>query len=400
MQKLQLISILSLAVIMSPLIYAGAYHNALSAAKEADSFLVVTVDELQQPMLRQVPPSSNTRPHTGLEAAKFANMPSGTYIFPVKTDEILDFPFTALRVEEPEHAYSLLMHFKQLQRKEEAAFLIGNCFNRPSQLRIAALKRIQENGFFDSPFDTNIAVFFNQLYEAGELNVIEKRLLLEAFAICNFNRMLEVYVLALTDNKVAKTAGRILNERNREFFAIILKRYIVNENLWKTAILQAEFLVGDSEFVDLAMKWYNMANPKENSPDFIPLLIAKAESNAAYSNIVKNLLVDSKNTRAFNLYRNMSYWLNFYDSVKYSKEIMQFLVNNRNNKYIADSIIYPEMLAAFKKAGHPQSTKMLLRYLEDLKHRNNKPLQEQVCLLFKDENHPNPTVDGLIESLK
>ena len=79
---------------------------------------------------------------------------------------------------------------------------------------------------------------------------------------------------------------------------------------------------------------------------------------------------------------------------------MQFLVNNRNNKYIADSIIYPEMLAAFKKAGHPQSAKMLLRYLEDLKNRNNKPLQEQVCLLFKDENHPTPTVDGLIESLK
>ena len=58
------------------------------------------------------------------------------------------------------------------------------------------------------------------------------------------------------------------------------------------------------------------------------------------------------------------------------------------------------MLAALKKSGHPQANRLLLEYLENPKMRNNKQLADQVCILFKKNNQPNPTLDELISSLK
>jgi hypothetical protein len=79
---------------------------------------------------------------------------------------------------------------------------------------------------------------------------------------------------------------------------------------------------------------------------------------------------------------------------------MLFLVNNKRNQYITESIIYPTMLSALKKSGYPQANKLLLEYLENLKMRNNQQLTDQVCVLFKKNNKPNPTLDELISSLK
>ena len=148
------------------------------------------------------------------------------------------------------------------------------------------------------------------------------------------------------------------------------------------------------------MKWFDRKNFQNNSADFIPLLFVKTKNNSYNEGIIKSLLLKSKNTKSFELYQNLAYWLNHSNAENFNNEIIQFLINNKKNYYITESIIYPTMLSALKKSGHPQANKFLLEYLENLKLRNNKQLTDQVCILFKKNNQPNPTIDSLINGLK
>lgn len=390
-----------LSVFLCSMLSAGSlYHNALSASKNADSFLVVKINEQRQ-IIAQYTLPQNTKTQLNKESSsRFSTLKAGTYIFPVKSGEILSFPYPELNVDNPENTYSLLLRFKQLQTQDEASFLIGNLLNQQSGIRFAALKRLQEIGFFNKAFDKNTVSFFKEFYTKTNLFVPERRLLLEALAIFNFNRMTEIYVLALSDHNISKFSGQIFYAKNRDLFTSVVKKYISNEKLWKIALKQSDFFVEDEDFVNNAIKWFDRKNPQNNSADFIPLLFAKTKRNYYNENIIKELLTSSKNTKSFELYRKLAYWLNHSKADNFKDEIIQFLANNKRNPYISESIIYPTMLAALKKSGHPQSNKMLLEYLENLKMRNNKQLTDQVCILFKRNNQPNPTIDSLINSLK
>ncbi len=395
----------SLIFILSTFLYsilsAGSlYHNVLSAAKDADSFLVIKINEQRQIVVQYILPQNAKTPHDKQTFGRFNELKSGTYIFPLKSGEVLNFPYPELKVDNPESIYSLLLCFKQLQAKAEASFLIGNLLNQQSNIRFAALKRMQEIGFFNMPFNKNTATFFKKFYAKTNLSVPEKRLLLEAFAVSNFNQMTDVYILALSDHKISKLSGQIFYVKNRGLFTSIVKKYVSNEKLWKTALKQSEFFIEDKDFTNKAMKWFDRKNFQNNSADFIPLLFVKTKNNSYNEGIIKSLLLKSKNTKSFELYQNLAYWLNHSSAENFNNEIIQFLINNKKNYYITESIIYPTMLSALKKSGHPQANKLLLEYLENLKLRNNKQLTDQVCILFKKNNQPNPTIDSLINGLK
>ena len=389
------------SVFLCSMLSAGSlHHNALSASKNADSFLVVKINEQRQIVAQYTLPQ-NTKTQLNKESSsRFSNLKAGTYIFPVKSGEILSFPYPELNVSNPENTYSLLLRFKQLQTKDEASFLMGSLLNQQSGIRFAALKRLQEIGFFNLAFNKNTASFFKEFYAKTNLSVPEKRMLLEALSISNFNQMTEIYILALSDHNISKLSGQIFYIKNRDLFKSIVKKYISNEKLWKTALEQSEFFVEDEEFAAKAMKWFDRKNLQNNSADFIPLLFVKARNNSYNEGIIKSLLTGSKNTKSFELYRKLAYWLNHSKANDFKDEIMQFLINNKRNSYITESIIYPTMLSALKKSGHPQANRLLLEYLENLKIRNNKQLADQVCILFKKNNKPNPTLDELISSLK
>lgn len=390
-----------LSVFLCSMLYAGSlYHNALSASKNADSFLVVKINEQRQIVAQYMLPQNTKTQFNKESSSRFSTLKAGTYIFPVKSGKILSFPYPELNVDNPENTYSLLLRFKQLQTKDEASFLMGNLLNQQSGIRFAALKRLQEIGFFNLTFDKNTALFFREFYAKTNLSVPEKRMLLEALSISNFNQMTEIYILALSDHNISKLSGQIFYIKNRDLFKSIVKKYISNEKLWKTALEQSEFFIEDEEFVNKAMKWFDRKNPQKNSADFIPLLFVKARNNSYNEGIIKSLLTGSKNTKSFELYRKLACWLNHSKTNDFKDEIKQFLINNKRNSYITESIIYPTMLSALKKSGHPQANRLLLEYLENLKMRNNKQLADQVCILFKKNNQPNPTVDSLIKSLK
>ena len=390
-----------LSVFLCSMLSAGSlYHNALSASKNADSFLVVKINEQRQIVAQYTLPQNTKTLLNKESSSRFSTLKAGTYIFPVKSGEILSFPYPELNVSNPENTYSLLLRFKQLQTKDEARFLMGSLLNQQSGIRFAALKRLQEIGFFNLAFNKNTASFFKEFYAKTNLSVPEKRMLLEALSISNFNQMTEIYILALSDHNISKLSGQIFYIKNRDLFKSIVKKYISNEKLWKTALEQSKFFVEDEEFVNKAMKWFDRKNPQKNSADFIPLLFVKARNNSYNEGIIKSLLTGSKNTKSFELYRKLACWLNHSKANDFKDEIMQFLINNKRNSYITESIIYPTMLSALKKSGHPQANRLLLEYLENLKMRNNKQLADQVCILFKKNNQPNPTVDSLIKSLK
>lgn len=399
MKNFSLIFILS--TFLCSILSAGSlYHNVLSAAKDADSFLVIKINEQRQIVVQYILPQNAKTPHDKQTFGRFNELKSGTYIFPLKSGEVLNFPYPELKVDNPESIYSLLLCFKQLQAKAEASFLIGNLLNQQSNIRFAALKRMQEIGFFNMPFNKNTATFFKKFYAKTNLSVPEKRLLLEAFAVSNFNQMTDVYILALSDHKISKLSGQIFYVKNRGLFTSIVKKYVSNEKLWKTALKQSEFFIEDKDFTNKAMKWFDRKNFQNNSADFIPLLFVKTKNNSYNEGIIKSLLLKSKNTKSFELYQNLAYWLNHSNAENFNNEIIQFLINNKKNYYITESIIYPTMLSALKKSGHPQANKLLLEYLENLKLRNNKQLTDQVCILFKKNNQPNPTIDSLINGLK
>lgn len=399
MKNFSLIFILS--TFLCSILSAGSlYHNVLSAAKDADSFLVIKINEQRQIVVQYILPQNAKTPHDKQTFGRFNELKSGTYIFPLKSGEVLNFPYPELKVDNPESIYSLLLCFKQLQAKAEAGFLIGNLLNQQSNIRFAALKRMQEIGFFNMPFNKNTATFFKKFYAKTNLSVPEKRLLLEAFAVSNFNQMTDVYILALSDHKISKLSGQIFYVKNRGLFTSIVKKYVSNEKLWKTALKQSEFFIEDKDFTNKAMKWFDRKNFQNNSADFIPLLFVKTKNNSYNEGIIKSLLLKSKNTKSFELYQNLAYWLNHSNAENFNNEIIQFLINNKKNYYITESIIYPTMLSALKKSGHPQANKLLLEYLENLKLRNNKQLTDQVCILFKKNNQPNPTIDSLITGLK
>lgn len=376
------------------------HHNFFSAAKVADSFLIVEVNGKRQTMSKYMLPREADAPYGSQMDESFAPLEAGTYVFPVKSGEVLKFPFAAVRVENPENIYSLLLRFRQLRTEDENYFLMGNLLKHQQDMRFAALKRLQENGLFEAPFAKNTSLFFKDFYTKTNLSVPERRLLLEEFSRCNFNQMTEVYILALSDRNMAKLAGRIFYEKKRSLFTDIVKEHISNEKLWMTALRQSEYFADDGDFIDRAMKRFNRENPLANSPDFIPLLFSTARNVPGNEYIIRKLLTDSRNTKHFELFRVLSYWLNRRKADAFKNEIMQFLVNNQGNHYITDSMIYPTMLSALKNAGHPQADRLLLEYLEELKVRNDRQMTNQVCILFKKENLPNPTLDSLIGSLK
>ncbi len=393
--------IFMISIFLCSMLPAGSlYHNALSAAKDADSFLVVKINEQRQIVAQYMLPQNIKTQLNKESSSRFSTLKAGAYIFPVKSGEILSFPYPELNVSNPENTYSLLLRFKQFQTKDEASFLMGNLLNQQSGIRFVALKRLQEIGFFNLAFNKNTASFFKEFYAKTNLSVPEKRMLLEALSISNFNQMTEIYILALSDHNISKLSGQIFYIKNRDLFKSIVKKYISNEKLWKTALEQSEFFVEDDEFAAKAMKWFDRKNLQNNSADFIPLLFVKARNNSYNEGIIKSLLTGSKNTKSFELYRKLACWLNHSKANDFKDEIMQFLINNKRNSYITESIIYPTMLSALKKSGHPQANRLLLEYLENLKMRNNKQLTDQVCILFKRNNHPNPTIDSLINSLK
>ena len=375
------------------------YHNVLSAVKDADAFQIIKVNTNHQVIAHySLPHSSNP----ALEINNFSYLAPGTYILPLKKGSLLKYKQPDLSVEHPETTYSFLLKFKQLPIKDETEFLIGYLSTQQPSVRFAALRRLQENHFFDSSFDEKTIFFFKDFFTKAKLSVLEKRFLLENFAICNFNQLTELYIFALSDQSVAKLAGMIFYNKNQVLFSHIIKKYISNDSLWKVAIKQAKFFVDDVSFVNIAMKRFDYKSPQNNSADFIPLLFTNTKKNDKAQNeaIIKRLLMNSKNTKSFELYRTLAYWLNHSDPSNFREEIMQFLINNKKNPYIADGIIYPTMLSALRKSGHPQANMMLLKYLEDLKSRNNKPLTELVCILFKKKNQSNPTLDTLISNLK
>ena len=377
-----------------------SYHNALSAAKDAENFGVARIDDKQKIASLYLLPHHSKVEKSMEKSIEEAKLKPGTYLFPVKNGTVLSFPFPFLDVNNPEEAVALLMRFRQLQKDQETPFIIGDLLNRRDSLRTVALMRLHEIGFFDHPFTKEHGIFFKNFYTRPDLTVFEKRMLLEYFAICNFRSMADVYILALSDPNVAKLSGIIFHRENPELFSSVIKKYIASEKLWKVAIRQSEFFVGDDDFVTRGMNWFDRKNPQENSPDFIPLLFARRRENNRNDAMIKHLLVNSKNTKSYELYRNLSYWLNLSDTKAFKDEIMLFLVNNRKNHYIADGIIYPTMLSALRKSGHPLANRMLLEYLENLKRRENKHLTELVCLLFKRPNQPNPTLDALISELR
>ena len=300
-----------LSVFLCSMLSAGSlYHNALSASKNADSFLVVKINEQRQIVAQYMLPQNTKTQFNKESSSRFSTLKAGTYIFPVKSGEFLSFPYPELNVDNPENTYSLLLRFKQLQTKDEASFLIGNLPNQQSGIRFAALKRLQEIGFFNLTFDKNTALFFREFYAKTNLSVPEKRMLLEALSISNFNQMTEIYILALSDHNISKLSGQIFYIKNRDLFKSIVKKYISNEKLWKTALEQSEFFVEDEEFAAKAMKWFDRKNLQNNSADFIPLLFVKARNNSYNEGIIKSLLTGSKNTKSFELYRKLAYWLN------------------------------------------------------------------------------------------
>lgn len=376
------------------------HHNFFSAAKSADSFLVVKTNDSGQIIARYMLPNNAIVPDGWKNNGMPCHREEGAYIFPVRNREVMNCRHPGIKADNPEGIYSMLLQFKGMETEDENFFLMGNALAGSSSMRLAALRRIQENGFFNCAFDRNTTYFFRNLYMETDLSVIEKRLLLENFAVCNFDRMQEVYVLALSDKSVARLAGMVFHEKNRELLASIVRKSISDEELWRQALWQSDHFVNDKEFVANAMGHFDKSNPFLNSADFIPLLFSTAWGDDTNREIIRRFLKDSRDTARFELYRVLSYWLNREGAECYQKEIIQFLANNKNNPCIAESIIFPTMLSALNKTGNQQAGRLMLRYFEDLKARNNDSLTKQVLLLFKNDNRPIPTLDELIDGLR
>ena len=131
-----------ISIFLCSMLPAGSlYHNAWSAAKDADSFLVVKINEQRQIVAQYMLPQNSKAPHNMQTSSRFSNLKSGTYIFPVKSGIALRFSYPELNMNNPENTYSLLMRFKQLQTKDEASFIMGNLLNQQSGIRFAALKQ-------------------------------------------------------------------------------------------------------------------------------------------------------------------------------------------------------------------------------------------------------------------
>jgi len=399
MQKF--ILILTIASFLSALATDEVYPNVLSAAKCSDAFLIVKINRMQQVIACYSLPRQGKFSSSEKTIRPFRYIKPGSYMFPIKQGLLLNFKYPYLLVKNPENIYSLLLKFKQLPVEDEGIFLINNFLNLQTEVRFSALKRLQEIGFFNSHFNPDTTLFFRNFYTNEKLSVPEKRLLLENLATCNFNKFAELYILALSDHDVSKLSGHILNKKNRKLFSDIIKKYISNEKLWKIAIKHANYFIEDQDFVNLALQRFDYNNPQNNSADFIPLLLIPQKKSNRNAEIIKKLLVNSKNTKSFELYKNLAHGLNYHsDPIQFREEIMQFIVNNKKNQYIADGIVYPTMLLALKKSGHSQANKLLRDYLVELKNKNNRQLTDLVCVLFKNKNQQTPNLDFLINTLK
>ncbi len=325
----------------------------------------------------------------------------GSYLLPIKEQEAIPFFPPMPHAEASYSATSrLLEEYPQKATNNEFCFLKELvCATNQALLREAALLEMREIGIFDSPLDGVDIDFFLKLYFRSELTIPERRLLLEELGKCNFMAMPEVFRDALQDLRLSALAGRIFAENDPQAFASLLQQYIRDDERWASAIRHSEFMIANMDFCQAALARYNYDAPPENAAGFIPLLLCAETDRGKNIMAVKYLLTHSKDTNAFELYRNLGSWLNKTDPEPYRKEIEYFLRNNRKNDYIYNSIVYPAMLAAFCKTADPGARQMAVNYLQYLRQENNLSLSEAVCLLFKGPEQPNPSLDELIETL-
>lgn len=382
-------------------IIAAQYDNLFSAAKDANRFLIVEVSEKGTKTIRYALPQI---PAMGEIAVSSEDLPalrhSGKYLLPMKNGKLLQYNPPSLSVDDPERVFSLLARFKDCSLNDEMGFMKNTILSSTMQsFREIALKRLLEIGAFEASFDKDSVAYFRELYFRSDLSVPEKKLLLGAFAKCNFLQMEEVFVITIADERTAQMAGTIFAEKNPDTFAKLMLKNIANDTLWPLAVRQSELMLHNEKFMKAALTRYDYKNPKGNRIGFVPILLTSKENVAKNQSAIKQLLTNSENTYSYELYRIVGTWLNRVDPTPYQDEIKTFLRNNRNNAYVKDGIIYPSMLAALHKAKYQDGVRLSLAYFRELKKKNNPQLTELVCILFKKQNQSNPTLDELIAEL-
>jgi hypothetical protein len=263
----------------------------------------------------------------------------------------------------------IIKQYCSLNKDKEGTFLKDVLLNKDLQsLHYSCLRRISSLGEFNNPLSKESNEFWTKIYINQNNSVPFKRLLVIYMSKCNFLPGSPIFITALKDPATHDLAAMIFSNKNKKEFESLMLNWLNDKKLRKYSIMNSERMVQNTEFVHTVMKYFDPKN-MEQLQYILPVLCLN--KNITGEKYIKVFLTSNNNPHNFSLYRKLFSAILLYNPVAFTQELKQFLKNNRKNRFITNSSIYPTILTCLCKAGDADGYKMTQKYLNSL-NQNSK----------------------------
>jgi hypothetical protein len=265
----------------------------------------------------------------------------------------------------------LINLYKIIEPNAENTFLKQIVQNEKyTSLDFVCIRRLSSIGEFSRVMPQKDSNFWTSVYFQKNMTIGTKRYLLYEMSRNNFLNSIAIFEAALKNPKLSTMAGRIFAKKNKKRFEKLMISWLSNDKLRQFALMNSQNMIKNTAYVSAAMKYFKPKNKKELIY-FIPILCVS--SNSKGQKFIKTFLTTAKNQKDFMLYLVLLKNISDSRSTDYTKELKIFLKNHKNNRFVMNGVVYPQILACLCKANDIDGYKQTLEYISTLKTESKQP---------------------------
>lgn len=261
--------------------------------------------------------------------------------------------------------------YKSIEPNAENTFLKQIIRNEKyTSLDFVCIRSLSGIGEFSRVMPKKDSNFWASIYLRGNTPIGTKRYLLYEMSRNNFLNSIAIFEAALKDSKLSTMAGRIFVKKDKKRFEKLMLKWLADDKFRNFALANSQYMAKNPAYVSMAMKYFK-ANEKKNLKYFIPILCAP--SNKKGQGFIKKFLGTAKDQKDFMLYFIILKNISSSNSINYTKELKIFLKNHKNDRFVMNGVVYPQILVCLCRANDADGYKLTLEYISELKSKSRSP---------------------------
>ena len=280
--------------------------------------------------------------------------------------------FPPLKAGEAVKYNKIINLYKSIKPDEESSFLKQITQNdKYTSLDFVCIRRLSSLGEFNQVMPQKEVDLWQAVYFRKDTPIGSRRYLLYEMSRNNFLNSIAIFESALKDSKLDAMAGRIFARKDKKKFEQLMISWLDDDKLRSFTLANSQNMIKNPAYVSAAMKYFDPKD-KKSLKNFMPVLCAT--SNPKGQKFIKTFLATSKDPKNFMLY--FIAIKNIWDtgSTAYTKELKIFLKNHKDDRFVMDGIVYPQILTCLCKANDLDGYKQTLAYISKLKPKSQVPI--------------------------